>query len=132
MSVIIFPPILYSSGGYGASFSNSDTLRKLSTDNNGNLAFNGKTVAEKAIEVAYSTTLSKLNISNSSIELPNDCDTSRSITLALQGISTQEGVDWAIDEKSFPELDAIVWLGLGLQFVAQEGDSVLITYYKKI
>ena len=132
MSLIIFPPSLYSSGGDGAVFSNSDTLRKLSTDSNGNLAFNGKTVAESAIEVAYSTTLSKLNISNSSILLPNDCDTSRSITLALQGISTQEGIDWTINEKTFPELDAIVWHGLGLQFVAQEGDSVLITYYKKI
>ena len=132
MPVILFPPSLYSSGGDVASFSNSDILRKLSTDSNGKLAFNGKTVAENALEVAYSSILSKQNIRDAAIQLPDDCDTSRSITLALQGISTQQGIDWTIDEKTFPELDAIVWDGLGLQFVAQEGDAVLITYYKKI
>ena len=132
MPVIIFPPNIYSSGGEGPVFSNSDTLRKLSTDSNGYLAFNGKTVAERALEVAYSSILSRQNILEAALALPDDCDTSRSITLALQGISTQQGVDWTVDEKTFPELDAIVWEGLGLQFVAQEGDAVLITYYKKI
>ena len=132
MPLIIYPPGLYKSPNNENSFANSDTLSRLSTDDNGNLAFNGKTVGEKSLEVAYNLTLSKQNISTKSFELPHDCDTSRSITLALQGISTQQNIDWVVLEHNSPELDVISWSGFALQDVAQEGDAVLVTYYKKI
>ena len=121
-----------SSGEGGQTFSNAGTLSKLATDKDGNLTFDGKTVGEKAVEVAYSTILSKLNISACSVVLPDDCDTSRGITVALQGIATQRGVDWEVNEKTYPELDAISWQGLGIQAFAQEGDALVITYYKKL
>ena len=135
MAVVIVPRATFygsSSGEGGQAFANSATLSKLSTDTNGNLAFNGKAVGEKSIEVAYSSILSDENISACSIDLPEDCDSSRSITLALQGISTQQGVDWDVIEHDFPQPDVIGWRGLGLQAVAQQGDSVVITYYKQI
>ena len=132
MPITIFIPALYRSAGDNFSFSNSDTLSRLSSDSQGNLTFNGKTVGEKSTEVAYNVCLSALNISQCSIPLPNDCDTSRSITLALQGIFAQKDIDWDICENDFPQLDFISWKGRGLEFIAREGDAVFITYYKKI
>lgn len=132
MAIIIYPPTRINSSGDASTFPNADTLVKISTDDNGKLAFNGKTVGETSSEVAYSTILSKQNISQKYISLPDDCDTSKSITLALQGIAALKGIDWEISEKTFPQLDAIVWNGLALEALAQEGDTVLITYYRKI
>ena len=132
MSVTIFPQSYYS-GSSGQDFANASTLARLGTDSNGNLAFNGKTVgSENSSEVAYSLLLSEKNISSCSIELPGDCDTSKSITLALQGIATINNLDWEVIEKDFPQLDLIAWRGLGLQSLVKAGDAVLITYYKKI
>lgn len=132
MSIIIVPPRTFISSGDSSAFPNSDTLAKIGADCFGNLTFNGKTVGEASQEVAFVTSLSQQNILDASLTLPDDCDTSRSITLAIQGIAAQKGIDWDILEHSFPELDAIVWEGLGLQFIAQVGDAVIITYYKKI
>ena len=132
MAIIIVPPRSFIPNGDAASFPNSDTLSKIGSDNYGNLTFNGKAVSDFSREVAFSTTLTQQNILEASLPLPDDCDTSRSITLAIQGIATQKGIDWDILDHSFPELDAIVWDGFGLQFIAQEGDAVIITYYKKI
>ena len=131
MPITIFTPAFYRSAGDNSSFSNSDTLSRLSSDSQGNLTFNGKTLGEKSTEVAYNVCLSALNISQCSIPLPNDCDASRSISLALQGILTLKGIDWDIYENEFPDFDIISWKGLGLEFIAQEGDAVFITYYKK-
>lgn len=132
MALIIYPPTRSNSSGDTSAFLNADTLAKISTDDNGNLAFNGKTVGETSLEVAYSTILSKQNISLKSLDLPLDCDTSKSITLALNGISTQQFIDWNIIENLSPKLDTISWNGLALDNIAQKGDSVIITYYRKI
>ena len=133
MGVILFPPGLYNSGsGGGQTFSNAATLLKLGTDADGNLSFNGKTVGDNAREVALSYSLSKLNISQAAVELPDDCDSSRSITVALQGVATQQGIDWEVIDKVYPQLDLISWKGLGLQAVAQAEDILIVTYYKKL
>ncbi|MBR0186899.1 MAG: hypothetical protein IJQ24_12805 [Synergistaceae bacterium] len=102
MPVILFPRSSFggSSSGEGQVFTNAATLAKLSTDSSGNLTFNGKPVGEKSVEVSLNLTLSDENIRSCSIELPNDCDPSRSISLALQGISAQQGKDWTILEHS--------------------------------
>ncbi len=127
MTIIIVPK--QTNGGSGnVDLPNEATLRKLSTDANGNLSFNGKTIGEKAIEVKYGVTLTQ---GQRIIELPNDCDTSRAITLSFNGISLQEGEFWEVIEKSWPEKDCIAWTGLELENLAQVGDKISITYYKK-
>ena len=133
MSVIIFPPANYDSGssssGEGHTHSNFATLSKLNTDSNGNLTFNGKSLyPASSVEVVFNTTLNN----NKFIKLPDDCDTSRAITFSIEGISTIQGTDWQIIEHDSPEYDVISWAGLSLDGIAQKGDYVSITYYKKL
>ena len=135
MSVIIFPPANYESGssGEGHTHSNSATLNKLSTDANGNLCFNGKTVGEKAIETALNITLTASHIAKKAVELPDDCDTSRIVTLSLNGVSMPQGDSWSVSENvNNTNTDFISWNGLSLENIAQVGDKVLISYYKKL
>ena len=137
MSVIIFPPANYDTGsgssGEGHTHSNSATLNKLSTDTNGNLCFNGKTVGEKAIETALNITLTASHIAKKAVELPDDCDTSRIVTLSLNGVSMPQGDSWSVSENvNNTDTDFISWNGLSLENIAQVGDKVLISYYKKL
>ena len=137
MSVIIFPPANYESGsgssGEGHTHSNSATLNKLSTDANGNLCFNGKAVGEKAIETALNITLTASHIAKKAVELPDDCDTSRIVTLSLNGVSMPQGDSWSVSENvNNTNTDFISWNGLSLENIAQVGDKVLISYYKKL
>ncbi|MBR1436965.1 MAG: hypothetical protein IJ587_11780 [Synergistaceae bacterium] len=137
MSVIIFPPANYDTGsgssGEGHTHSNSATLNKLSTDTNGNLCFNGKTVGEKAIETALNITLTASHIAKKAVELPDDCDTSRIVTLSLNGVSMPQGDSWSVSENvNNTNTDFISWNGLSLENIAQVGDKVLISYYKKL
>ena len=137
MSILIRPATVYSaestsqSSANTHSHSNLGILNKLSIDNQGNLSFNGKIIAESSVETSYSYTLSAQNISSKSLELPHDCDTSKAITLTLQGLSFVQGRDWRLVENSAPVLDVISWENLALQAIVQQGDSVSITYYKK-
>ena len=137
MSVIIFPPANYDtssgSSGEGHTHSNSATLNKLSTDANGNLCFNGKAVGEKAIETALNITLTASHIAKKAVELPDDCDTSRIVTLSLNGVSMPQGDSWSVSENvNNTNTDFISWNGLSLENIAQVGDKVLISYYKKL
>ncbi len=139
MPLMIVPASVYYNygGGSGASadghsHTNSATLNKLSTDANGNLCFNGKIVGEKAIETAINITLTDTQVQQKFIALPDDCDTSRIITLALNGVSFPINDFWEVRENVIDNNDFIAWNGLGLEAIAQAGDSVLISYYKKI
>ena len=137
MSVIIFPPANYDtssgSSGEGHTHSNSATLNKLSTDANGNLCFNGKAVGEKAIETALNITLTASQIAQKAVELPDDCDTSRIVTLSLNGVSIPQEDFWEVKENvNSTNNDLIAWNALGLDGFVQVGDTVLISYYKKI
>lgn len=117
--------------GQTDSFTNAEVLRKLTADSNGNLFFNGKKVGEKALEVSYSAALTEQIISQGFIALPHDCDTSRTITLTLQGISFLQGQDWEVNEQTYPQPDLITWKDLGLEAIARVSDNISITYYKK-
>ena len=135
MGLILVYPYSFGSGASsgttteGHSHSNFATLSKLNTDSNGNLTFNGKSLyPASSVEVVFNTTLNN----NKFIELPNDCDTSRAITFSIEGISTIQGTDWQIIEHDSPEYDVISWAGLSLDGIAQKGDYVSITYYKKL
>ena len=108
---------------------NLDVLKKISVNSNDQLVYDGRVVGEKAIEVDYSVTLVK---NQDFIELPEDCDTSRAIILNIQGITTQKDTDWRLVEKNYPEKDLITWGGLGLEDIVQAGDTIVITYYKKV
>jgi len=117
------------------TFENAETLGKFSENENGELVFNGKIVGSgnenntsKALEVTHYVTLQK---NQKFIELPGDCDISQAIVLTLNGIVINQGDFWTVIEKTYPEKDLISWEGLELETLAQEGDSVLITYYKK-
>ena len=131
MAFRIFPTALYHSSGTEQSFSNSSILRKFAVDNDGNLTFNGRVIDQKSLEVSYSVSLSKENISQACIALPYDCDALRAITLNLQGISFIRGSDWDVRENSYPEHDLIVWDNLGLQNIVRPGDNIFITYYRR-
>lgn len=117
------------------TFENAETLGKISENENGELVFNGKIVGSgnenntsKALEVTHYVTLQK---NQKFIELPGDCDISQAIVLTLNGIVINQGDFWTVIEKTYPDKDLISWEGLELETLAQEGDSVLITYYKK-
>ncbi len=129
MSLIIFPR--GSSGGSDTSgLTNLSTLRKFSTDNNGNLCFDGNIISS-SVEIPYNVTLTKAIIEQKFIELPLDCDTSKIITLSIQGIQIQQGVYWEVHEQTYPDKDLIAWNGLELENLAQVGDKIFISYYRK-
>ena len=137
MALIIFPPATFQSddsgsSGDGHSHSNLFTLNGLSTDTSGNLCFKGKIVAENAIEVVHNITLNNSLVAQKFISLPDDCDTSRAITLSLNGVAFTQGDFWEVSEKNYPDLDSIVWAGLGLDGLVQVGDKISISYYKKV
>ena len=108
-------------------------LSKFSVDEDGNLLFDGKVIGEcncdKAIsaEVTHYVTLAK---GQTVIELPGDCDISQAIVLSLNGVILEQDVFWKVVERNYPEKDFITWDGLELETLAQEGDSILITYYR--
>lgn len=135
MPLIIVPAATFSGGtsSGGQSFSNATTLNKLSTDSNGKLCFNGKVVGEKAIETAYNLTLTATQVVQKYIVLPDDCDISRAITLSLNGVSFAQGDFWEVSENvNSSTTDLVSWDGLSLENIAQVGDNIIITYYKKI
>ena len=136
MTIMIRPATVYSAESSSPtasthSHSNLGILNKLSIDSQGNLSFSGKIIAESSVETSYSTTLTAQNINSHSLELPNDCDTSKAIIFTLQGLSFVQGKDWRLIEHTAPDLDVISWENLALQAIVQQGDSVSITYYKK-
>ena len=79
-------------------------------------------------EVTHYVTLQK---GQTQIELPGDCDISQAITVSINGLAVDENTFWEVIEKSYPEKDLIAWNGFELETLAQEGDKIMITYYKK-
>ena len=137
MSIIIIPrEAFYGAGaasGEGHTHNNLTTLNKLSTDNYGNLRFDGNLAGEKAIESSLNVTLTDSLVKQKFISLPHDCDTSRVITLSLNGVAFSQEDFWRIRESSnSSEIDFIDWEGLGLENFAMAGDKMLITYYRKL
>lgn len=131
MGLIIIPKSQYEGSGSSADLPNAATLSKFSVDNEGNLLFDGKIISTGSAEVPFFTILTKQHIRDKFIELPNDCDTSQIITLSIQGIQMQQGSDWEVIAKDWPVKDQIAWEGLGLETLAQVGDKIQISYYRK-
>lgn len=134
MGVIIVNP-----GGGGGSGPGSDghthpnlpSLNKLAVTGPGKLLAEGVSVGEAAIEVGYEVALTSQHISNKGLELPEDCDVSRALSLVLESLPQRMGDDWQVVEKTAPEKDRIAWAGLGMERIVKVGDKVSINYYKK-
>ena len=90
------------------------------------LAYVGGTLP---VETSMNVTLTAQHISQKYIELPSNYDTSRLVTVSIQGILTEQDVDWEVSKKGTTDL--IAWNGLELENIAQVGDKIFITYYKK-
>ena len=124
MTLKFFTRAEFSGGEYSPS--NSGTLSKLSTDTSGNLLFDGKIIASNSIETGQKFIITPQEIAQKFIELPEDCDTSRIITLALNGLSLEQGEYWDVQAKNL-----ITWSGLELERLIQPGDKILISYYRR-
>lgn len=79
-------------------------------------------------EVMLSTVLTAQNISQKYIELPEDCDVTQAITVALQGVLM---TGWTVISRTPPDKDLISWDGLELEQLVRVGDTVSVTYYKQ-
>ena len=99
MGVILVSPGNGSSGGNSHSHDNMAVLNALSLDSNNNLRLNGNLVGEEAIEVTLNMTFTGRDIAAKYLELPSDCDTSRALTLVLENLPLNRGVDWEIIAK---------------------------------
>ena len=134
MGVILVAPGWGGGGSGGGSadhiHGNLASLNALKV-NGDDLLVNGKAVGEKAVEVAIEATLTATDIANKHLDLPEDCDVSRALTVVLESLPRRMGEDWTVIENVDPEKDRISWAGLGMERLAQAGDKVSITYYKK-
>lgn len=133
MGVIIVAPGGGGSGpgSDGHTHPNLPSLNKLAVPGPGKLLVDGVLVGEAAIEVGYKVVLTPQHIADKGLELPEDCDVSRALTLVLESLPQRVDDDWEIVEKTAPEKDRIVWAGLGMERIVKAGDKVSITYYKK-
>lgn len=118
-------------GADGHTHPNLPSLNKLKVTGPGELLVDGVAVGEKAVEVGYEVVLAPRHIADKALELPEDCDVSRALTLVLESLPQRMGDDWQVVEKTAPEKDRIVWDGLGMERMARAGDKVSINYYKK-
>lgn len=133
MGVIIVNP---GGGGGGAgsdghTHPNLPSLNKLTVTGPGKLLVDGVSVGEAAVEVGYEVVLATQHIADKGLELPEDCDVARALTLVLESLPQRVGDDWQVIEKTAPEKDRIVWAGLGMERLVKVGDKVSINYYKK-
>lgn len=87
--------------------------------------------SDKVIEVNYNTTLTQENITNRYLELPEDCEVSRAITVTLENLPQIRNEDWVVIENVNPEKDRISWAGFDMERYVEVGDIVSVTYYKK-
>ena len=133
MGVILIPPGGGGGGGGASDHSHANlaSLNALRT-NGDELYVNGKAVGERAVEMLHDVTLTALDISNKYIELPEDCDAGRALSVSLQGLTQRRVGDWDVDERDAPSKDRVMWAALGMERVAQAGDEVTITYYRKV
>ncbi len=134
MGVIIVPRGDNSGSGGTADHSHTNLalLNSLKVDASGHFIVNNQIIGEQAIEVNYELTLTQSQVSNKCIELPFDCDAQRAITLTLASVPQIREIDWEVIEHEYPQPDLISWDSLQLEQIAQVGDKVNITYYKKI
>lgn len=89
----------------------------------------GASGATLPVETSMTVTFTAQHVSQKYIALPNDCDTSRLLTVAIQGLLTEQDTDWEVSKSG--TTNSIAWNGLELENIAQIGDKIFITYYKK-
>ena len=86
----------------------------------------------QTVEAVLNVTLNQLILEQCSIPLPYPCDLSQAVTLSLNGIALPRGSFWEVIHDDSLNSDAIAWTGLELQQLAQFGDSIIISYYRRL
>ena len=66
------------------------------------------------------------------VPLPYPCDSSQAVTFSLNGIALPRGSFWEVIHDDTLNSDSITWVGLELQLLAQFGDSIIISYYRRL
>ena len=127
----ILEPLPPADSGYGHYHENMQLLESLSINELNQLCINGKPIEADYTEVDQDFIITQDTINNKYIELPDDCDTTRSITVTLLSQVMVLGVDYIIESNEEPIKDKIVWDGLGLEDVLQIDDTLCVIYYKK-
>ena len=84
------------------------------------------------VEAVLNLTVNQLILEQCSIQLPYPCDLSQAVTLSLNGIALPRGSFWEVIHDDSLNSDAIAWTGLELQQLAQFGDSIIISYYRRL
>ena len=77
------------------------------------------------VAVDLSVTLTEQEITQKQITLPSDCE--KVVRVALQGLITEENVDWEFIKQSH----TISWNGLELENIVQANDKILIKYNRR-
>ena len=88
--------------------------------------------SDSAVETVLNVTLNQHHLSQCALELPLVCDSSRAVTLSLNGIALPQNSFWEVIHQSYPDYDLISWRGLELQHLALLGDSIIISYYRRL
>jgi hypothetical protein len=88
--------------------------------------------SESAVESVLNVTVNQEILSQCSVQLPHDCDSSRAVTLSLNGIALPQHSFWEVIDQSYPNPDLIAWTGLELQHLAQLDDYLIISYYRRL
>ena len=127
----ILEPLPPADSGYGHYHDNMQLLESLSINELNQLCINGKPIETDYTEVDQDFIITKEILNNKYIELPDDCDTSRSIIVTLSSQVLVLGVDYKVITNEYPIKDKIDWNTLGLEDVLQLDDTLCIIYYKK-
>ena len=77
------------------------------------------------VAVDLSVTLTEQEITQKQITLPSDCE--KVVRVALQGLITEENVDWEFIKQSH----TISWNGLEFENIVQANDKILIKYNRR-
>lgn len=88
--------------------------------------------SESVVEAVLNLTINQDILARCSVQLPHDCDTSRAVTLSLNGIALPQHSFWEVIDQTYPNPDLIAWSGLELQHLAQLDDYLIISYYRRL
>ena len=113
----------YTGGGTGLDFPASDD--NLYAVKNGEWVIVSSSGATLPVEASWNVTITKTHVSQKYITLPTNADTSCRINVFINGILTEQNIDWILDNNK------ISWSGLTLDGLIQAGDKIIINYFRR-
>ena len=82
----------------------------------------------QTVEAVLNVSVNQQILEQCYVPLPYPCDLSQAITLSLNGIALPRGSFWEVNHDT----SSIAWSGLELQLLVQLGDSIIISYYRRL